>query len=72
MWKFEQSFNKAYSNKSKFYLEKIEKIMMLEDYVDIPAKNIAMEIIMRNQKRPMFMQFAFWAMAQFLIPIGLA
>ena len=48
MWRFEQSFKKAFVNKEKFYIEKIEKIMMLEDYVKIPAKNIAMEIIMNN------------------------
>ena len=72
MKKFEDSFKKAYSNKSKFYLEKIDKIMMLEDYVDIPAKNIALEIIVNNQNSPAFMQFAFITMAQFLIPLGVS
>ena len=48
MWKFEQSFNKAFSNKNRFYREKIEKVMMVEEYEEIPAKHLAMEIIMRN------------------------
>ena len=37
-----------FSNKNVFHIEKIEKIMQLEDYVDIQGKNIAMEIIINN------------------------
>lgn len=49
MLKFEKTFSKFYSNKTTFHIEKIFKIMMLEDYVDIPGKHIAMEIILKNQ-----------------------
>ena len=61
-------YKKAYSNKRKFALDKIEKVMQLENYVDIPAKNIAMEIILKNTKQPMVLQFMIFGSAQFLVP----
>ena len=45
MKKYEQIYKKAYSNKRKFAIGKVEKIMQLENYVGIPGKNILMEII---------------------------
>ena len=72
MWKFEQSFKKVFVNKDKFYIEKVEKIMMLEDYVTVPAKHIAIEIILNNNKPPMLPQYMFWALFQFTIPVAVS
>ena len=48
MLKFQRNFKRVYSNKKEFHIEKIEKIMQLEEYVDIPGNHIAMEIILNN------------------------
>ena len=62
MDKFEQMFSKAFSNKTKFAVEKVEKIMNLDECVKIPLKNIAFEIIMKNKKKPSFVQYMFFGM----------
>ena len=41
--------------------------MNLECYEKVPAKNIAIEILLKNQKPPMFFQYFFWTFAQFLV-----
>ena len=42
-------------NKTNFAIDKVEQIMQLDDYTEIPAKHLAMEIIIKNNdKKPMF------------------
>ena len=46
--------------------------MQLENYVNIPGKNIAMEIIMNNNNQPILIQFLIFSVYQFLIPISVS
>ena len=69
MWKFEQSFQKAYHNKFEFHIEKIQKIMILEEYVEIPGSHMAIEIIQKCRKEILYKHSFFWVIAQFTVPV---
>ena len=62
MLKYQETFKRAYSNKKEFDVQKIEKILEMENYKDIDGKNIAMEIILNNSKKPMFIQYLFFTL----------